>query len=118
MHVSHSSELDPSADREQCAPAIALYTANRKKEFAQKVLTGRPELPGYDSLFNAYEEPPKQDLLSCDVIQREPRIQNNSCVLTPVVTEGPYYHKEGHPIRQNIVEYQDGLMLASLLYMQ
>jgi protocatechuate 3,4-dioxygenase beta subunit len=80
-------------------------------------MTGRPDLLGYDSLFNAYEDPkPRQELLSCDVVEREPHIQNNSCVLTPVVTEGPYYHKERHPIRQNIVEYQDGLMLASRLY--
>ncbi|KAF8735953.1 hypothetical protein AX14_001159 [Amanita brunnescens Koide BX004] len=94
-----------------CAPAIAEYTANRKA-FAQQVMTGRPDLLGYDSLFNAYEDPkPRQELLSCDVVEREPHIQNNSCVLTPVVTEGPYYHKERHPIRQNIVEYQDGLML-------
>ncbi|KAG5717640.1 hypothetical protein E4T56_gene8581, partial [Termitomyces sp. T112] len=39
------------------------------------------------------------------------RLQNNSCVLTPVVTEGPYYHVQGHPIRQNIAELQDGLLL-------
>jgi len=39
------------------------------------------------------------------------RIQNNTCVLAPEVTEGPYYHEAGHPIRQNIAEYQDGLLL-------
>jgi len=31
------------------------------------------------------------------------------------VTEGPYYHSVGHPIRQNIAEMQDGLLMASLL---
>ncbi len=40
------------------------------------------------------------------------RIQNNTCVLAPVVTEGPYYHEAGHPIRQNIAEHQDGLLLV------
>lgn len=79
-------------------------------------MTGRPELPGYDNLFNVYEDShatTQDTLLSCNAIPREPQIQNNSCVLTPVVTEGPYYHKEGHLIRQNIAEYQDGLMLVS-----
>ena len=27
------------------------------------------------------------------------------------MTEGPYYHTLGHPIRQNIAEYQPGLLL-------
>lgn len=39
-------------------------------------------------------------------------IQNNTCVLAPEVTEGPYWHEVGHPIRQNIAEYQDGLLLV------
>jgi len=43
------------------------------------------------------------------------KIQNNTCVLTPVVTEGPYYHQTGHLIRQNIAEHQDGLMLVRRL---
>lgn len=42
-------------------------------------------------------------------------IQNNTCVLAPEVTEGPYYHGQGHPIRQNIAEYQDGLLLVCFL---
>jgi len=41
----------------------------------------------------------------------ETHIQNNTCVLAPEVTEGPYYHIEGHPIRRNVAEYQDGLLL-------
>jgi len=43
-------------------------------------------------------------------------IQNNTCVLAPEVTEGPYYHTEGHPIRQKIAEYQDGLLLVRALF--
>ena len=41
-------------------------------------------------------------------------IQNNTCVLAPEVTEGPYYHDEDHPLRQNIAELQDGLLLVCL----
>ncbi|KAF8632667.1 hypothetical protein AX17_004799 [Amanita inopinata Kibby_2008] len=96
-----------------CAPAVAEYTAARKRSFAQKVLSGRPQLPGYEDLFRAYEDVDAgdtQSLMSCAPV-RDAEIQNNTCVLTPVVTEGPYYHKEGHPIRQNIAEYQSGLLL-------
>ncbi|TFK31815.1 Intradiol ring-cleavage dioxygenase [Crucibulum laeve] len=49
-------------------------------------------------------------LLSCTPISTT-HIQNNTCVLAPEVTKGPYYHSEGHPIRQNIAEWQDGLLL-------
>ncbi len=115
-YVRISSRIRPSANRNQCAPAIAQFTASRKREFAQKALTGRPELPGYDKLFNEDSYATQDTLLSCNMIPREAQVQNNSCVLTPVVTEGPYYHKEGHLIRQNIAEYQDGLMLVSYIY--
>ena len=75
-----------------------------------------------------------QKLLSC-VEERETEIRNNTCVLgtfsvlhlpflfeshlrlirftwsvAPEVTEGPYYHNEGHLIRQNIAELQFGLL--------
>jgi hypothetical protein len=39
-------------------------------------------------------------------------IQNNTCVLAPEATEGPYYHHEDHPLRQNIAGLQDGLLLV------
>jgi len=38
-------------------------------------------------------------------------IQNNTCVLAPEVIEGPYYHNQDHPVRQNIAGLQDGLLL-------
>jgi protocatechuate 3,4-dioxygenase beta subunit len=44
------------------------------------------------------------------VEERETEIRNNTCVLAPEVTEGPYYHNEGHLIRQNIAELQFGLL--------
>ncbi|TFK70257.1 aromatic compound dioxygenase [Pluteus cervinus] len=100
-----------------CAPAVAEFTLQRQRIFAQKVLAGRPSLPGYDDLFaeGAYLDENEsggtnQKLLSC-VPVKETKIQNNTCVLTPVVTEGPYYHTQGHPIRQNIAELEPGLLL-------
>lgn len=54
---------------------------------------------------------PDKTFLECSPI-RETTIQNNTCVLTPETTEGPYWHKAGHPIRQNIAEYQNGLLLV------
>ncbi|EAU86956.1 hypothetical protein CC1G_09813 [Coprinopsis cinerea okayama7 len=103
-----------------CAPAIESFTAGRKRAFAQRALAGG--VPGYQQLFSSdtyedlrkqigsSEEDGEQELMSCSPIG-ETHIQNNSCVLAPEVTEGPYYHTEGHPIRQNIAEYQDGLLL-------
>ncbi|KAJ3915122.1 Intradiol ring-cleavage dioxygenase [Lentinula edodes] len=69
-----------------CAPAVGEFTAARKRAWQQ------------------------QEILACDVIEEETEMQNNSCVFTPIVTEGPYYHNSGHPIRQNIAEYQIGLL--------
>lgn len=81
-----------------------------------------PGLPGHQQLFSAdtygdLEDKPheKSDhddtLMSCTPIS-DTHIQNNTCVLAPEVTEGPYYHTEGHVIRQNIAELQDGLLLV------
>jgi protocatechuate 3,4-dioxygenase beta subunit len=101
-------------------------------------LGGRPSLAGYEDLFDsgtyrdlAVAEQPAggQRLLSC-VEESETEIRNNTCVLgkffliiekeieltritcsiAPEVTEGPYYHTVGHPIRQNIAEFQFGLL--------
>lgn len=35
--------------------------------------------------------------------------------VAPELTEGPYYHTEGHPIRQNMAEDQLGLPFVSTL---
>lgn len=48
-------------------------------------------------------------LLSCDTVA-ETQIKNHTCVLAPIVTQGPYYHTYGHPIRQNMAEYQAGIL--------
>ncbi|KAJ7097674.1 Intradiol ring-cleavage dioxygenase [Mycena epipterygia] len=99
-----------------CAPAVGDFTSARKRAFAQKAMgqAGQPGLPGYNELF-AQEtlqgiDGPDGDFLSCAPVQ-DTQIENNTCVLTPEVTEGPYYHMRGHPIRQNLAEYQDGLLL-------
>ncbi|KDR79165.1 hypothetical protein GALMADRAFT_243052 [Galerina marginata CBS 339.88] len=111
-----------------CAPAVESFTAARKQAWAQRVLGGGPGLPGYQELFSAdtykdlgdsphnVEHAPSHDqkddetFMKCTPIS-DTHIQNNTCVLAPEVTEGPYYHTEGHPIRQNIAEMQDGLLL-------
>ncbi|KAK7454059.1 hypothetical protein VKT23_011572 [Stygiomarasmius scandens] len=99
-----------------CAPAVAEFTAARKRRWAQKVLNVNPGLPGYEDLFSdgtyvdgSAGDSEQKELMECSPV-RETHMQNNTCVLTPVVTEGPYYHKEGHPIRTNIAEYQIGLL--------
>ncbi|KAL0958780.1 hypothetical protein HGRIS_014101 [Hohenbuehelia grisea] len=106
-----------------CSPAVAEFTAARKRSWAQKVLTGNPALPGYTALFaeNTYADyapggirdraavEGTEKLLSCNPVEAT-KIENNTCVLAPEVTEGPYYHLQGHLIRQNIAEYQDGLL--------
>lgn len=35
-------------------------------------------------------------------------------IVSPEVTQGPYYHTAGHPIRQNIAENQLGLLFVNL----
>ncbi|KAF4585090.1 hypothetical protein EYR40_001926 [Pleurotus pulmonarius] len=106
-----------------CAPAVAEFTAARKRSWAQKVLAGNPSLPGYNELFlegtfadyapGGIRDQAIQDtnekLLSCTPVE-DTKIENNTCVLAPETTEGPYYHIAGHPIRQNIAEYQNGLL--------
>ncbi|KAG6849136.1 hypothetical protein H0H93_010999 [Arthromyces matolae] len=99
----------------RCGDDIARYTRARQVNFQNKVLAGRPAVPGIEELFSSgtYDTPGIAGDSAQSTLGYPPtsRIQNNSCVLTPVVTEGPYYHLEGHPIRQNIAELQDGLLL-------
>ncbi len=116
-----------------CAPAVAAYTAARKRSWAQRVLGGDPTahqnlfVDGYfqdtlDALpaeakaeraavskyAQALEEEGKR-LMECNPVQAS-KIRNSTCVLTPQTTEGPYYHTEGHPLRSNIAENELGLL--------
>ncbi|KAJ3507810.1 hypothetical protein NLJ89_g6092 [Agrocybe chaxingu] len=125
--TEHEIEVQRSlqAAAYHCAPAVESFTAARKLAFAQRALAGNPSLPGYQHLFSAetYRDLPEaphndnsdeigddETFMKCMPIS-DTHIQNNTCVLAPEVTEGPYYHTEGHPIRQNIAEWQDGLLL-------
>ncbi|PPQ96760.1 hypothetical protein CVT26_010215 [Gymnopilus dilepis] len=135
--VLSQAHKEPKSDREievqralqaaayHCAPTVESFTAARKQSWAQRVLSGNPYLPGYQQLFSAEtytdlpDKPHNADELTTDDDETfmkctpisDTHIQNNTCVLAPEVTEGPYYHTEGHPIRQNIAELQDGLLL-------
>ena len=118
-HPTSTSDTDLLTSP-QCAPAVAEFTASRKRSWAAKVLAGRPSLPAYQDLFvpetyddiNSIGAGDDQTFLTCSPV-RETHIQNNTCVLAPEVTEGPYYHSQAHLIRQNIAEWQDGLLLVS-----
>ncbi|KAH8823108.1 Intradiol ring-cleavage dioxygenase [Flagelloscypha sp. PMI_526] len=87
-----------------CAPAIAEFTAERKRVWAQKVFSlaqrVASQLPGYDELFD-----------DSDAYDTNGSNTFYTCVLAPEVKEGPSYHTVGYPFRQNITELQDGLLL-------
>ncbi|KDN35919.1 aromatic compound dioxygenase [Tilletiaria anomala UBC 951] len=104
-----------------CAPAVAAYTAARKRSWAQRVLGGDAlahknlfvdgyfqEQMGIEGRAESLEAVGKQ-LMECNPVQAS-KIRNSTCVLAPEVTEGPYYHIKGHPIRSNLAEYQIGLL--------
>ncbi|CAK5269451.1 unnamed protein product [Mycena citricolor] len=99
-----------------CAPTIGSYTTGRKRAFARKALARSAGYPtGIDDYESFAQDPlqigsPEESSLSCQAVE-DKDIQNNTCILTPEVTSGPYYHVQGHPIRQNIAEMQDGLLL-------
>lgn len=104
-----------------CAPAVAAYTAERKKAWQQRMLgadaladknlflQGAFEDLGLDGSNNNADKQGAPTLLSCDTVE-ETQIKNHTCVLAPTVTQGPYYHTWGHPIRQNMAEWQLGIL--------
>lgn len=63
-------------------------------------------------LESAFETSQDRPILECTATE-EARIRNHTCVLAPEVTQGPYYHVAGHPIRQNMAEDQLGLPFVS-----
>lgn len=101
-----------------CAPVVEAYTAMRKRSFAQKVLGGNDAHAEIDDsramMQKAFEQvDANKKLLACNTVE-EPKMKNHTCVLSPVVTQGPYYHTEGHPIRQNMAEMQLGQLFVRL----
>jgi len=116
--------LDQQHAAYHCAPAIAAMTAARKKSWAQKVLGGDSmenknlfidgyfEDLGIDGQvaakgIKALEEKGKR-IMACEPVV-DTSIRNSTCVLSPETTQGPYYHTEDHPIRQNMAEWQLGV---------
>ncbi|KAI5886635.1 aromatic compound dioxygenase [Schizophyllum commune H4-8] len=97
-----------------CAPEVAQFTSDRQKGWGQQLLYGvGTQLPGYADLFAPSKDgsdPEDEIMMACSPVPHQTKIQNNTCVLAPEVTEGPYYHTVGHPIRQNIAELQNGLL--------
>jgi len=104
-----------------CAPAIKAYTEERRKAWQRRMLGADALADKNLFLQGSFQDlgledskdipegarsPPK--LLSCDAVE-ERKILNSTCVLAPIVTEGPYYHIHGHPIRQNMAEWQLGI---------
>ncbi|BGP36255.1 hypothetical protein JCM10449v2_000153 [Rhodotorula kratochvilovae] len=94
-----------------CGPKIEKYRALRKRAAAQHVLGGAPAPTNAQDMFldSAEEEDTLIARTLLAPLTEEPRIRNHSCILHPQLTEGPYYHTEGHPIRQNMAEDQLGL---------
>ncbi|POY71243.1 hypothetical protein BMF94_5555 [Rhodotorula taiwanensis] len=95
-----------------CGPKIAKYQALRKRT-TQHVLNGGAAPTDAKDLFvdggedSATEASHISKTLLAHLTE-EPKIQNHSCILAPMLTEGPYYHSAGHPIRQNMAEDQLG----------
>lgn len=115
-----------------CYPVIASYVKQRKRSFAQRVLSaGVGAIPGAstadptatNSLFvneggsdfadlsmNEHRAEGEK-ILSCGATS-EAKIRNTTCVLSPSTTQGPYYHDVGHPVRQNMAELQLGQLFV------
>ncbi|KAI5477032.1 intradiol ring-cleavage dioxygenase, C-terminal domain containing protein [Pseudohyphozyma bogoriensis] len=94
-----------------CAPKIKAYVEQRKRA-AQQALGSIPSTDASTMfLDNAFETAADngKTILECTAAE-EAKIRNHTCVLAPEVTQGPYYHTYGHPIRQNMAEDQLGLL--------
>jgi protocatechuate 3,4-dioxygenase beta subunit len=102
-----------------CAPQIAKYNAERQRTWAQKVLGGSPQKDkelfvegGWEDIASrvkGIEGAEDKKILACNAVEGS-KIRNHTCVLAPEVTEGPYYHTVGHPIRHNMAELEPGLL--------
>ncbi|KAI5450608.1 hypothetical protein NCC49_002867 [Naganishia albida] len=106
-----------------CAPQIALYNAERQRSWAQRALSHAPWADkklfvdgGWEDLASKVKTIEGQNLdendkriLACNAVSGS-KIKNHTCVLAPEVTEGPYYHTVGHPVRHNMAELEPGLL--------
>lgn len=109
-----------------CAPQIAVYNAERQRSWAQRALSHAPWADkklfvegGWEDLASKVKTIEGQSLdendkriLACNAVTGS-KIKNHTCVLAPEVTEGPYYHTVGHPVRHNMAELEPGLLFVS-----
>jgi protocatechuate 3,4-dioxygenase beta subunit len=112
-----------------CAPQIALYNAERQRSWAQRALSHAPWAEkklfvegGWEDLASKVKGIEGQNLdendkkiLACNAVTGS-KIKNHTCVLAPEVTEGPYYHTVGHPVRHNMAELEPGLLFVSCAF--
>ncbi|KAM0752806.1 aromatic compound dioxygenase [Meredithblackwellia eburnea MCA 4105] len=94
-----------------CAPQIIKYNAERKAALQQVLGHAHPTDASTMFVGEALNlEQGETTALACkqtdDFVAK---IKNNTCVLSPETTQGPYYHDRGHPIRQRMAELQLGL---------
>jgi len=108
-----------------CTPQIAVYNAERQRSWAQRALSHAPWADkklfvegGWEDLASKVKTIEGQNLdekdkriLACNAVTGS-KIKNHTCVLAPEVTEGPYYHTVGHPVRHNMAELEPGLLFV------
>lgn len=126
--------LDAQRSIFHCYPDILSQVEQRKSALlkggdAQQHLWVDQSTPSskFDTLqFGSHDPPPSESpsldpnpsRLICSSQNPDPsslkfkQVRNSTCVLSPTVRAGPYYHREGHPIRQSLAEWQEGLPLS------
>ncbi|KAK0527963.1 hypothetical protein OC834_004220 [Tilletia horrida] len=135
-HSMTKEEAIAHAERQEsmyhCMPAVQAYTLARKRQIRQRAQgadhlhhhqqqqifandpTATPNLFLQDGAIDAATGSEAaaallaHSLHAADALELS-KIQNSTCVLAPEVTEGPYFHHRGHPIRRHMAEYQLGL---------
>ncbi|KAE8206888.1 hypothetical protein CF327_g7468 [Tilletia walkeri] len=137
-HSMTKEEALAHADRQEamyhCMPAVEAYTLARKRQARARLGlqqdSSSGELPFFNmragmlddptatpqlfmneeagGLASQSEEERQRVFMGYDGLEQS-KIRNSTCVLAPEVTEGPYFHHQGHPIRRHMAEYQLGL---------
>ncbi|CAK3935353.1 aromatic compound dioxygenase [Lecanosticta acicola] len=92
-----------SENAKRCSDQVGAMKTKRHQMRKRQELEKRGLRPGIDDVDTTYvihAEAPKYDFL-----------KNDTCVLTPEVTQGPYWYPPRELLRQNIVEDQVGVPL-------
>lgn len=69
----------------QCAPAVAEFTAARKRAWSQRVLaTGQPSILEGEDLFSqeTLDASPNKQVMECSPVEDGAHVSNNTCVLS------------------------------------